>query len=862
MEIHDSRLKINTLKRISKKFGARRIFSSIMIFFLLVGFGFGCIVYGAYLNKTDQTSVIKMFLIRLSEFNFNFIPNYVKGQTSEIDNLYMDIKFTNWEKIRYLREQALINGRITEETQESVSAKIQYNTEFYNVDISLTGMTNEHIRHPYKWSLSVKVKGEKTIMGMKKFALIVPQSRGYLTDWTATKLAKSQGVIGLRSNFVNLTVNGKEKGIYYLEERYDKRLIESNLNREGIIFKADDYGSDIQVYGLNQINKNPELKTQLNRLKKLWHSFLNDEISATKIFDLNKLASLAVISDIMNGKHALFLMNLRFYFNPTTGLIEPIGREWGYLRDDTYTRPSLTIGNPNPHDQISIYKHDILQKIFKTFEFKEEYIKQADILTNTGYLDSILVANQEELNSMLEGLHRQNPFYELPIQLIKNNQKIIRENLYPHLPPVKVYFDKLENSKIYFNVENNIDLPIEIQKIVYNNSIEVLPSERIILSANYNVNNKFQEINFDINTIETDFFSADSITVYYNILGLGHVRSTIAFPFILDSEQLANLTPTKLSPNIEDFNFLKVDNLKKQILFKKQKCNINKDLVIPKGYIITAVPGCYINITNSARIISYSPILFFGNAEKPITITSTDSTGQGIVVFNTSINSELSYVNFSYLSNISGNGWDLRGAITFYESPVTIKNCLFNKNIIGDDYLNIIRTNFNIQNTRFINTYADAIDTDFSEGIIENVEFIKPGNDALDVSGTKLEIKDVVISYPGDKGLSAGENSHLKCFNVSVMGGEIAIASKDNSLIEINTINIDSTKIAYCAFQKKPEFSGGKIIATNSNLTGIKIKYLIELGSELNENGVLIKGKSNQVKEMLYGAEYGKSSKQ
>jgi hypothetical protein len=118
----------------------------------------------------------------------------------------------------------------------------------------------------------------------------------------------------------------------------------------------------------------------------------------------------------------------------------------------------------------------------------------------------------------------------------------------------------------------------------------------------------------------------------------------------------------------------------------------------------------------------------------------------------------------------------------------------------------------------------------------------------------------VRITEAGDKGISGGEASHLICENITISGGEIAIASKDNSIIEIDSILIVASKLAYCAFQKKPEFGPGRIRAANATSKDIKTEYLIETGSSLFLNGKDIKQKSDTVEALLGGVEYGKAS--
>ncbi len=862
MEIQNKHIHTNLFKKIYKKNKKNRLikFGALVTFFLVLSFGF--IIYGAYLNKTAQTSNLRMFLSRLSDLDFSFVKNKMEGEIAVVDNFSIDVKFKNWEKIRYNREIALENEIISPDVQNEVPAKLVYNDETYRVDISITGLTTLHLIHPYKWSLSIKVKDGKTIKGMKKFALLFPQSRGYLTDWIASEMLKSQEVIGLRNGFVNLSINGDDNGIYYIEERFDKRLLENNQFKEGIIFKHR--YNELKIYGLKNILENKQLSAQLINLKKLLHGFQTGDIEVDKLFDLNKFASLVVVSDIIGLKHALFRSNMRLYFNPVTGLIEPIGREWGYLRKETKYTTSLLIEKPNPivtyHS--TIQNDDFLSKIYSSLEFEEEYIKKAKILSNEMFLDSLVSINQTKIDQLLNEIHKYNPFYIFPIDLLKVNQKYIRDKIYTKLPDINAFFNNSNDGSFSLAIENLRDLPIEIHYISYNIREQIFPKGRMILASKYKQDQIYQEKKFHIpRSINQADFSPDSLEVIYSILGINETKKIAVFSKKLEANDYSNLNPTRRSSNLADFPFLTVDETNKTILFSVEKCNIDKDLIIPKGYIVSAIPGCQIDITNSSKIISYSPLRFFGKRDNIISIGSSDLTGQGLVVFNCNQYSELSFVEFSNLSNISEKGWSLSAAVTFYEAPVNIINSTFRNNLIGDDYLNVIRTNFNLIDSKFENTNADALDSDFCNGNIENVQFLEVGNDAIDISGTKLNISEVEIVNANDKGISGGENSHIIGRNITVRGGEIAIASKDNTNIELDNIKIESSKLAYCAFQKKSEFGPGIIKIINGTLMNVDTPYLIEIGSEVWIDGKEIENKSKKVKEILYGVEFGKSSK-
>ncbi len=776
MEIHSKSDQRGILGWLKRKLASQKGTLLALTIPAILAFGFCCLVYGAYLNNTGQTAVLKMFLIRVSELNFSFIPKLAKSTTVDIEQLVIDIKFKNSEKIRYLRERALVKGRIYAEEQTEVPAKIRYNGRTFRVDISLTGGNNSHTRHPYKWSLLIKIKDGETIMGMKKFALLYPEARGYLTDWIATRILQSQNVVGLRSDFVNIVINGKNQGLYYLEERFDKRLIENNRQREGIIFKV--FQNKLDVYSLKKIKESPELASQLAKLRQLWYGFLNGDIEANELLDLNKFASMFAVSDLINSKHAVNPMNMRLYFNPVTGLVEPIGREWGYLRDETYRETSLFIEQPNPEvdGHVFLSEDPVLKKIIDSFKFEEEYIKQAEIISKPEFLDSILESNQQQLAQFQNKIYQHNPFYEFPLDLLRKNQQYIRSKLHPQVPSLVASFKQVHQDTVSIYVENKLDLPIEVHGFVYNGKHRIVPRNRLLLASKYKSVKLRHEISFQLNDqIDQTGFSADSVDVLYSILGINDIRSTIVYPKLMTAADFDDLIPTQRKSSFDQFSSIVFDPENKLIKLSEPINRIDKDLIIPKGYTLTADPGCTIDLINSSRIISYSPISLVGKPDNEITVTSSDSTGQGIVVYSATTASELSYVNFEHLSNITDGSWVLRGAITFFESPVTLDHCTFRNNLRGDDYLNIIRTNFNLQNTTFENTIADAFDSDFSRGSLKNIKFLNIGNDALDISGTNLEISQIEILNPGDKGLSVGENSYLVCQGINISGGEIAV---------------------------------------------------------------------------------------
>ena len=101
--------------------------------------------------------------------------------------------------------------------------------------------------------------------------------------------------------------------------------------------------------------------------------------------------------------------------------------------------------------------------------------------------------------------------------------------------------------------------------------------------------------------------------------------------------------------------------------------------------------------------------------------------------------------------------------------------------------------------------------------------------------------------------------------DIVIRNGEIAVTSKDLSTVTIDKIEIQDCKIAYTAFQKKSEFGPARIsIKGRSTISGyVEIPYLIENKSSMTLEDRIVKSSVDvdQVKQVLYGVKYGKSSK-
>jgi hypothetical protein len=339
---------------------------SLKLFLVIILF----IVVGVILDRSINTHTFIAFRIKLTDSIFSW---YLNKNGFELETIRLDIPFKNTQIIRYKRAQALANegndgSSILISTKEDyVPAILHYHHQKMPIKLRLKGDWAMHHLKGDKWSYRVKLKGDHRLFGMKSFSLHRPSQRGYLYELFYHQWLKKESILGLRYQFVNVILNGSSYGVYAIEEHFDHRMVENNRFREGPIlrFSEDalwrhwwlqlyDYGelkneklvfferhSAIMPFNVNRIWQDHNQQAYFKFGKNLLESFRHGKLDAESVFDIRKIAREAALSMIMNGLHGQEWINTRFYYNPITTLLEPIGfdAEPGYNPAKTYDPP-------------------------------------------------------------------------------------------------------------------------------------------------------------------------------------------------------------------------------------------------------------------------------------------------------------------------------------------------------------------------------------------------------------------------------------------------------------------------------------------------------------------------------------------
>lgn len=787
--------------------------------------------------------------------NYRIPLNFISSFRSNPERIVIDIKNNDFQKLAYKREIALSDGILISSDDDYVPAKIHYNNQIIDVKLRLKGDWVDHLKGD-KWSFRIKIKRNDTLFGMNVFSIQDPITRNYINEWLFQKALENDEIVALRYNFIDVTINGKHKGIYAIEEHFDKKLIEYNEYREGPIINFNEdllwlgrvtgnslpetyYSSNIDTFRINKIIDDPDQFEEYIKAKDLLESFRNGRLKTSEVFDANKLAKYMAIIDVMGAEHGTFWHNYRFYYNPVTSRLEPIGFDGN---------AGQTIAELQ--SESSEYFQDPL--------FYALYIKELERISDKSYLDDLLDNLGDDLQSNISIIHKSKPTYYFSNDVFYNNQKFIRNKLNPIKGLQAYFYNNTMNSTITLEIGNIQNLPIEILNVT-NKDYQIFEPKNETNILNGMVPSEpvqYKKIEFVLPegfTWSNQYIS--DLKLNYRILGHSRLRNETVIPWPHLTEDFPSNDFIRHAPNVKQFDFLVVDDATKMIILRQGQWELNDSLIIPSGYKVMYFGDAptQLDLRNNATILSYSPLKLFGSEDFPLTITSSDSTGQGIVVLNAGETSILKRVKISNLSAPSKNGWKLSGSVTFYESPVMIENSYLSNNKAGDDLLNIVRSKFEITNSLFKNSLFDALDVDFGKGNISSSVFIDSGNDAMDFSGSQVNINYVNINGTGDKGVSGGEASIININQMEFSECNIAIASKDKSTIKLKDVTVSSCKIGLAAYQKKSEFGPGSISAYSVDMLDVSTHHIIEVDSSLWIDNKEVTDKQEDVYARLEG---------
>ncbi|MEZ4775767.1 MAG: hypothetical protein R3D00_21485 [Bacteroidia bacterium] len=766
-------------------------------------------------------------------------------------SLDLEIPEKGMQKIIAKRKEAIDKGIIFSTDDDWVKGGIGTFPKI-PVSLRLKGDWMDHLK-TNKWSFRIKVKSPHAWNRLLTFSIQHPKTRNYLTEWVYHQFLMREDILTPRYDFLHVKINDTYKGIYAFEEHFEKQLPEFRERREGPIVKFSEDGvwlarkrgldrrvisnsveetlntfeaANVETFKEKKTLESPVLSAQYDQARTLMDQYRFGEKSCAEIFDLDRLATYYAVTDICRGYHSLFWHNQRFYFNPVISKLEPIGF-------DAFTEEGGFEYSPHPFLGAQVANlsgdpgEDLIYRPFFDSAFMVRYVRALDRMTENAYIENFFLDMTPGIEAREKLLKTDFPDYTFESN-IKSFAGNIRSVLYPlDNNSVRAFTDQ----KNTLSVTNFHILPLVIVGFGENNSTISDPLKSPVWLKTHNPHQPpvFGQIPRP---------ASGASYIFYKLPGLDKLYSSRIVPWNVSVAVIpAQLVQPKDAPVSNEM----YEVLGNVIRFVPGNHILTQPLVIPAGYKAEMYGGTQLDFRSGARFLSYSPVYFIGEEDNPIKIYSSDKTAAGFTVLQANAESHLRYVSFEDFNTLQDHGWQLTGAVTFYESDVKIEHCAF-LDAHCEDALNIVRSRFQFTESVINGGPSDGFDADFCKGMIRNSTIKNMGNDGLDISGSVVDVYYCMVEKVGDKGISVGEASTLIVHGAEIRNAAKAIVAKDLSQATILNVKLFDCYTGFAAYQKKPEYGGASITVENYSAERVKLVSLIEKGSTLLLKDQMVEG--------------------
>ena len=769
---------------------------------------------------------------------------YNKNQ--DFEEFFINVDFKNYKQILEDRAKAIELGLL--ENPSDVNAIINFKGEAFQAKIRLKGDLRDHWLSQHRMSFRVKLKNNKTIFGLNEFSIQKPRSRMFPYDAVFQKLARNIGILASKHQYARVNFNGNTWGIMDIESHVSKEFVESEQRKESIIvrFSNEDGWKYLRTSANPDFNyriSSPEiysklysakdkLKDELNRLR--YSYIVNQRLKgAPELYSFQSYLDMLLLSDVWGTDHALYANNLKHYFNPYTLKLEAISSDQVEPREYDFTgcserfvfTSSKTFGDINKADLSQFNLDQSINLITKTVsENKDNFF------------------NSEQAFFPLDEI--------APTSLIKEKSDLLS------LTSIQPYIDRAicVNNKTFKKVSDSLNYPAHVYAHQYSNGVvEIfnLLNEEVEVLFIQDSSGDIHPVNLTIPGYLPNDFNPISIETEY----IGNYDSRLSI--VTSHNDQERKTPFKITLTSKDVNNPLIAETPKSLEFlstndnkdwfiKKGVWNINSPIVINGN--LTIEEGTTLKFGDKSYLIVKGYLLSVATENKKTIFTSLNDSWQGLYIFNSSKESVLKNTSISNVSSIKDGMLKLTGGVTFYNADVRMENVNFSYGF-DEDLLNIVNSKYSLNHIVVKHADSDAIDFDFSEGVIDNIELSNIEGDALDFSGGSSKVSNANIFNVKDKAISAGEEVYLDVKNSKIKNVGIGVASKDGSKVHLSKSSIKDTALSPAmSYIKKNFYDFPEIIIESTEIDHNKI--IAQTGTKFILNNTIIETQNIDVEKM------------
>ncbi len=678
-----------------------------------------------------------------------------------------------------------------------------------------------HYHHwPEKPSLRVKIKKDDIALGQRYVELTRPKDALGIRHQIPEYLARELQLVSTLNEPVRLFVNRKYYGVYLRSYRPGESLALAEGRMPGTFFKGDailekDHldlwasASSWDVYGEETAQNLSQFEKFILTLQKTPSE--STAVQLQSLLDTERYAKYSAVMILSGCVHTDDKHNQMFYICSNQGLLEPVpwdptcyeivGREFTPV--EIVNHPVLEHLTCNPHwvhrrNQILwalIHQAGSTEEMQEYIQSKYDLMErdlEADFhLSNKTIGTDRFPVAVNEMSSELEIIQRWAEAKPLFIGNYLNDCQIAVEPASAdHLTTlVHVY------GSVAVKVLNDQGMPCRVKDWENGETDLLYPG----------LSQELSEFEFQPEHYSKILPYVDSVPLTYRI---DAPVQNLQFYNAITGEQIEpktnklkeSLTCRTLAPSAfpsEEAGTIELG---------PGKVTLTETLRIEAGQQLIIHPGTTLQMGPGVSLFSKGLVLAEGTISEPIHIQAATSEHWGCVGISgqKTQGTILKHLFVEGGSTAECNGLLFKGMFNVYSCPnVSIQNCWFGENFIGDDCVNLAESYIQVDHCHFENALSDGLDLDMCRGRVSNCQWINSGNDGLDMMGCELSVDRCRFSGCGDKGISVGEGTKVVVRDCLIVGCFRGVESKDNSQALFKSTTFERNQTAYHSYRKK-----------------------------------------------------------
>lgn len=373
------------------------------------------------------------------------VRNYPKSWGATAPHVSLEVSEKNMARIVAVVDSARARGVILAEGNDYVKGKLTDVDGTFKVKLRIKGKMTDHVSGD-KWSFRVIARDTGDFLGMRRFSLQHPGTRGYLNDWLYHRMMKGEGLVAMRYGFCTLDLNGDELGVYAYEEHFGQELLDNNQRPRGPLLRFDPeefwqkrlawmrkenvapgLGSyqtaKLDAYDTKDILADSVRRMHFDSAVARIDRFRSGAAPASAVFDADRIARHLANNDLLGGHRSLDWSDVKFYYNPATGLVEPVS----YESFSGFPTTEL-VGEHRVTGAFNV-KDDLHTQWLKDTLLFALYIHHLERFARKEYLDSTFAALAPAMDSASAILYAEFPWKELDKSVYYRNQEVMRQVL-------------------------------------------------------------------------------------------------------------------------------------------------------------------------------------------------------------------------------------------------------------------------------------------------------------------------------------------------------------------------------------------------------------------------------------------------